>query len=200
MAKQAMIIRNLEREKEAVANLLAHLGAMVDDSELVKDTIEGETDFFKVIDSAVVQIAMDESHVAALDSMIKTLQGRKSRKAMRIETTQAAILTALDIAGQERHEGPLATVSVAKTPAKVIVTDESTIKSDFFNTPEPPAPQLDKRKLLAYLKERHDAIAAAANVPDANRAEYLKMVDEQKPPIVGAEISNGGTRLNVRFK
>lgn len=208
MAKQAAPIRNLSKEREAVAVLLDHLKKLaVDteseespDSELIRDTIEGETDFFEALDKAIESVAMDQAHVAGLESMAANIKARIDRKAARIEMTQAAILNALETAGIEKHEAALATISQAKKPLKVIVTDESTIPSKWFRIPEPPPPAVDKKALLDYFKERAEKLEAIEKMAEAERPAAREALLTEFPAIPGAELSNRETRLNMRFK
>jgi hypothetical protein len=206
--KSAPIIRNLQMEQQAVATLIDHLKhlavetetAETDDAALVKDMIEGETDFFAVIDAAIESVATDSAHIDGLKALQEKILIRLERKQQRIEMTKAAIFNALETAGQERHEGPLATISIGNNPAKVIVSDESTIPAKFWKQPEPPPPALDKRALLEYFKERNEAIAGLAKMAEADRPAALLAIGEKYPHIPGAEMSNDSKRLNVRFK
>ena len=206
--KSAPVIRNLEREAEAAKVLLANMADILgqsakeaeSDDALTHDMIEGETDLLAAIDSAVELIAMDQAHIDGLKELITTITERANRKAARVEVTKSAILAALEMAGLPRHEGALATVGTAKLPAKLIVTEESQIDSRFFVTPPPPPPQLDKRALLAYLKERAEGLEALADLDEADRAAAAARVNASFPAVSGAELSNGGTRLNLRFK
>lgn len=205
------VIRNLEKEKVAVATLLSHLGeiqaspdAGETDEALITDMIEGETDFFDALDQAAAFIALDEAHVAGIESMIEKLQGRATRKKARIELTRTAILNAMETAEQEKYEGAVATISAGKKPVSLMVIDESLIPSEFFTIPETPPPALDKRALLAKLKERTEAIEkavkAAAALPDDERAAAFAKIAADNPTIPGAELSNGGLKLSMRFK
>lgn len=208
MAKAPPPIRNLQKEKEAVAVLLGHLKSLaVDtdseespDAELIKDTIEGETNFLEALDKAVESIAMDKAHLEALDALTEKISVRKERKKARIEMTQTAILNALEMAGMDRHEGPLATISQAKKPLKVIVTDESAIPSTWFKTPEPPPPSLDKAALLDYFKARIERLEAIEKMPESDRPAAREVMLKDYPAVPGAELSNREIRLNVRFK
>lgn len=207
--KSAPIIRNLERETEAAKNLAFQIHQIIGDetaddsgenAQLQHDMIEGETDLFKAIDNAVEFIAMDLAHIEGLKALAEKIKARMDRKELRIDTTKVAILTALEISGLPRHEGALATISQAQLPIKLIVTEESQIDSKFFKIPDPLPPALDKRELLAYLKERDEALEALADIPEETRPQVAEQIAEKYPPVVGAELSNGGTRLNLRFK
>lgn len=210
MAKQAAsIVRNLALEAEAAKVLVAQMSEILgqagnDDQDspdqLYHDMVEGETDLLGAIDKAVEFIAMDEAHIEGLKLLIAKIQARLARKEMRIDTTKVAILTALEMANLPKHEGALATISQAKTPVKLIVVEESQIESKFFAEIPAPPPQLDKRALLTYLKERQDSFAELAKVPDDMRELVTAKWRETWPEVKGAEMSNGGTRLNIRFK
>ena len=207
--KSAPIIRNLEREAEAAKNLVVHMATILgedsqdesqENEQLHHDMIEGETDLLKVIDHAIEHIAMDTAHIEGLGLLAKKIADRKERKKMRIDTMRAAIKTALDISGLDRHEGPLATLSVGLNPIKLIVTEESMIDSKFFKIPDPLPPELQSKELLAYLKAQREAFESLADIPEAERETVKIDIMQKFPAIAGVELSNQDTRLNVRFK
>jgi hypothetical protein len=141
-----------------------------DDDEVVRDSIEGETDLHEAIEAAVKRLGDDLAAIEGLEAYMKKLDGRKARLKERVDATREAIANAMELARLPKMETPFATVTQKKIAPKVIITEEADIPSDFF---KPQPPKLDKRAVMAALKE--------------------------KQPVPGAQISNGGTTISVRW-
>lgn len=142
-----------------------------DDPKLILDMIEGETDLAEACCAVLEETLEDEALLAGTDSMIKTLQERKSRLERSIESRRGIILMAMEKAGLQTIKGPLATLAVTVTKPKTIVSDEAVIPSKFW---KPSDPKLDRSALSEALK-------AGEDVP-------------------GASLSNGGISLNIRVR
>lgn len=142
-----------------------------DDPKLILDMIEGETDLAEACCVVLEETMEDETLLAGTESMIKTLQERKSRLERSIESRRGIILMAMEKAGLQTIKGPLATLSVRPTLPKVNISDEALIPSRFW---KPSDPKLDK----SALKEALDA----------------------KETIPGASLSNGGVSLSIRVR
>lgn len=159
----------ISKEAEAAATLLKNIADIVADDEVAReDAIEGETNLKEVIAAAVEEIAEAEAMAEVIKVRAGDLAARKKRLEDRAEMLRAAIASALDHVDCKKLTLPTATLSVAPVPPKAIVIDEADLPSDFF---EPQPPKLDRRKLLAALKDG---------------------------PVPGAELSNGGTSLRIR--
>lgn len=162
--------RTLRDEAESARVLLANLRDIIgDDEEAAAGAIEGETNLIEAIAAAVEQIAADEAHAEATVAVMKRYSERKGRLEARAERARAAISVAMDMAGLKKLELPQAVLTIKATPAKAIVTDEAAIPSKFW---KPADPKLDKKAVL-------DALKAGETVS-------------------GAELSNGGTTLQIR--
>jgi len=141
-----------------------------DDDDVVRDSIEGETDLHEAIEAAVKRLGDDLAAIEGLEAYIKKLDGRKARLKKRVDTTREAIANAMELARLPKMETPLATIAQKKVPPKVIIADEADIPSDFF---KPQPPKLDKKAVM-------DALKAKQAVP-------------------GTQLSNGGTTISVRW-
>jgi hypothetical protein len=162
--------RTLKDETEAARVLLANLRDIIgDDEEAAATVVEGETDLFETLAAAVEQIAMDEARAESVASVIKRFSERKSRLEARAERGRAAVAVAMDMVGIKKADLPHAVLTVKATPPKAIVTDEAAIPSRFW---KPSDPKLDKKAVL-------DALRAGEKID-------------------GAELSNGGTTLQIR--
>lgn len=164
------IRRTLKDETEAARALLANIHDVVgDDDEAILGTVEGETNLIEVITRAVERLDELESHDEALAGLVKSYNARRDRLQNQGELLRAAISVALEAAGLKRLELPQATLTIKATPPSAVITDEAALPSKFW---KPSDPKLDKRAVLAALKE-------GETVP-------------------GATLSNGGTTLQVR--
>lgn len=162
----------LYRETEAARTLRAQLADILtgDDDDVMADMVEGETNLHEAIGSAIELLAGDSAALVGIDDLIEKLKKRRDRFALRIDNTRTALSVALEQAGRENFEHPVATISLRRVAASVTVTDEAAIPSRFFK--EQP-PKLDKVALKAALKDKQE--------------------------IPGAVLGNGGSALQVRF-
>lgn len=160
----------LTREAQAARDLIASLKDIIgDDEAFAMDVIEGQTSLVEVVNSLIAQEGEDEAHIRAIQDYQGKLSHRAANINARIERRRNALLAAFQNAGVKTLRCPLGTVGVRPTPAKVIATDESLIPDEFM---KPRDPVLDKRALLAALKE-------GRTVP-------------------GATLSNGGVTISIR--
>lgn len=171
------------------------------DAITIRDTIEGETDLFEVIAKVALQIAEDESRVEGISAIKRTLDSRKQRLENRAELLRGLLINALDMLAEKKLELPLATISVKPLAPKLVITDEPAIHSAFWKKSDP---VLDRQGLGDHLKARKAAMDELAERAqggltqeqlDAARTE----IDAAFPAVNGAELSNGGTTLQIRF-
>lgn len=158
----------ISKQAVAAAELVRALGEDSDDAVLVHDVIEGETDFFEAVERALDEIGECEIVAAGVKDMQDKLSKRLSRTNLRAEKLRGLIDQAFQMADIKSHKFPGATISTKAIPRKLIITDESAIPSKFF-VPQPP--KLDRK-----------ALTQAASVG----------------PVDGAEMSNGGTTIQIR--
>lgn len=156
-----------------VARSLLHTvrEALGDDEEAKVDTIEGETNLLEVIDATLSRLAELEDIEAAIADRIKSLKMRQERMANGQEVIRLAIMRAMGAVDLRKLERPEATLSVGRTPQKVVVTSEADLPSEYMRE-RAPVPDL---KLIG------EALKGGTAVP-------------------GAELSNGGETLSVRRK
>jgi hypothetical protein len=185
------------KEARAVASLkdsLAKMGA-ADDEEIVESSIEGETSLYEAIDLMLERIRNAQVMTEGLAAVIAGLESRKARYAKTIETHRTLIEQALMIAEiEEKIERPTATVSLAARQPKVEVQTEADIPARFFNAAPP---VLDKKALLAALKERAKAVAEVSDLPAEEREAAIAALP---PEIPGACLSNAAPSINIRVK
>lgn len=174
----------------AIRTTLAALGEEGDE-QLVIDTVEGETDFFEVVDAVLGRIADDTALVKAVEAQIGELNARKDRFKKRIETNKALLEQAFLEADLPKVERPGATLYLSNRAPKVIVETESAIPAKFW---KPGDPKLDSKALLEALKERRAAIEALPEDPEERAQAFAAL----PPEIPGATLSNGSRSLSIR--
>lgn len=157
---------NLTKQAVAAANLIRDIAS--DDAQLSHDMVEGETTFFEAVEAALAEI--DECDVMAegLKAHIKKLQDRLSRIEGRSDRLRGLIDQAFQMADVQTHKFTTATISTKRIPPKLIVNDEASIPSQFW---EPQPPKLDKKALA-------DAVKNGG--------------------VQGASMSNGGVTIQIR--
>ena len=171
MSSPQPVVRALEREMDAARILREHLADVAgDDADLIRDMIEGETSVYDLIDVAIEQLARDAAAVMGIEAFAEKLASRRHRLERRQEAFRVAIRTAMEVAEMHKRETPIATVTRKALPPKLITKDEAAIPSQFW-TPQPP--KLDRKAVL-------DALKSGTAIP-------------------GAELSNGGETLQLRF-
>ena len=166
------IAHTLNREAEAAASLIASMkDVLAGDDDLTSDTIEGETNLVEAINHAVARLAEIDAHNDAIKTQISNLKKRSDRFDAQAERLRAAVTLAMEMATLKKLELPIATVSLRSVPPKVIIASEADVPSTFWKQPDP---VLDKKAIMEALKA--------------------------KTPVPGAELSNGGMSIQVRFQ
>lgn len=159
----------INRQAVAAAELIRALGEEAEDETLVHDAVEGETDFFEAVDRALAEIGECEIVAAGIADMQKRLSDRLTRTNNRAEKLRGLIDQAFQMAEIKSHKFATATITTKAIPRKLIITDESQIPTRFF---KPQPPKLDRKELL-------DALKSGEAIP-------------------GADMSNGGTTIQIR--
>ena len=167
----AALQHSLHRETKAAAALRASLAAVTDDTDTIRDTIEGATSLHEMVRAVLMSIEEDQLMVDGCKARIADLSERKRRFEDRIETKRAMVEQAMQIGDITTLEMDVATVFLSTRQPKATATDEALIPSEFW---EPQPPKLDTKKLLAALKDGRS--------------------------IPGAALSNGSVSLTIRRK
>lgn len=154
--------------------LLVQFPELAEDDQALVDTLDGLSDLDQMLVAVMRSTEDDSMMVAGIKARVEELTERGKRLAHRIETKRDLICRVMDHAGIKKVEAAEFTLSLRQAPDKVVITDETLLPPRFLRTPEPPAPQPDK-KLIA------DALKAKQDVP-------------------GAMLSNGGVSLSIRRK
>lgn len=159
----------LRHEISEAQALLANMADILgDDAELAAATVEGETDLVEALKRATARVVELDGMIAGIGDILKTAGERSDRLKRQRERIKDLVCIAMETASIKKLETPLVTVSLRKTAASVLITNEADIPSSFW---KPQAPALDKRALLAALKDG---------------------------PIAGATLSNGGQTVSFK--
>lgn len=159
----------INRQAVAAAELIRALGEDAEDETLIHDTVEGETGFFEAVERALNEIGECEIVAAGIADMQKRLSDRLTRTNNRAKKLRGLIDQAFQMAEIKSHKFATATIASKSIPRKPIVSDESQIPTRFF---KPQPPKLDRKELL-------DALKSGEVIP-------------------GADMSNGGTTIQIR--
>lgn len=144
------IIRTAGHALDAARILRQQIAELADgDEEVIRDTLDGETDFAGIVRALLAAIGEDEAHEAGLKGYIDEMKARRERLARRAEIKRALLASALEIAGQKKLETALATVSLKPVAAKAIVTEESDVPARYW---KPQPPKLDLAALASALR------------------------------------------------
>jgi hypothetical protein len=192
----------LAREIEASKFLLEQLRGeggetVLEDSQLLADTLEGETSLFELVEAVVSSIYLeDEVALAGLKKASEFISNRKLAAENRIERKRTLIFTALQLAELDQMKTALKTVSIKKVAPKLQVIEESLIPTMWW---QPSDPTLDKKKLSDYLKARAEALELAAQIEDAaERKAAIEKIELEFLEVPGAELSNGSLTVSFR--
>jgi hypothetical protein len=152
---------DLYRETKAAEALRANFADIIgDEEETAADLVEGQTDLNEAIDTVVEQLVRYTAHVHGLNEYIDKLTARKGRLLQSIDNMRTALAAAMEQAGRKKIDHPVVTLSLRRVAPSVTVTDEAAIPSKFF---KPQEPKLDKRAVLAALKDKEDVPGATLN-------------------------------------
>lgn len=152
--------------------LLRRFPSLADDEQALIDTLDGISDLKEQITEVIRSAEDDEMLADAISDRIDQLKARQERLRTRSKGKRDAAFHAMQEAGIKKIEAPDATISLARSPVSVLITDDALIPGEYLRQPEPPAPKPDKKAIK-------EALVAGQEIP-------------------GCILSNGGARLLVR--
>lgn len=167
---------DLHKATAAAKTLRAHLADILtddewaEDADLIRDSIEGQTNLHEAIEGAAALVLETEGHLARIKMIAERLEARKRRYEARVRNVKMAVSVAMEMGELKSLELPFGTISQRNKPRALILQDESAVPSDYFVTP---APKLDRKALTAALKKG--------------------------ATISGAELDNGGVTVAFRW-
>lgn len=158
----------LERETLAAKAIVEMVSAEGDD-DLTIDMVDGETGFLDIIGWMLDKMNEDQVIVTGCKDLIETYTDRKKAAENRIARTKSTIEVALMQAGLDDKPIKLAqgTLSIRASQPSLGELDEAEIPSQFW-VKQPP--KLDKKALLAVMKEGEAVPGAKLNPPSRTMA------------------------------
>ncbi|MEQ8823799.1 MAG: siphovirus Gp157 family protein [Filomicrobium sp.] len=160
----------ISKETEAAKLILDAIADIVEDDEQAReDAIEGETDLKEVIQKALRDISECESMAVAIKDREDALKARRDRFKNRASILRSVVAKAMEDVEVKKMTFPEGTVSLRSVPPSLATQNEADIPSTYW---EPQPPKLDRRRLLADLKNGSD--------------------------IPGVSLTNGGSTLSIK--
>lgn len=154
-------------EQQVQALMLEHPDLM-NDEDLKADMLLGSTDFYELVEKIHRNIMENTILLQGLHDLIDGLKKRREMLENRIDFHRALIKRLMEVSDQRSIDLPAAKISLGKSPAKVIITDENAIPDEFVRIKRDPNKTAIK-----------EALVGGQDVP-------------------GATLSNGGTSLTIR--
>jgi hypothetical protein len=154
--------------EQQITALLNENPELLGDEELKADMLQGNTNFYELVEKIHLNIMHNSALMHGLIDILDDLNRRREVLRNRIEFQRALIKRLMEAADQRSIDLPAAKISLGKSPAKVIVTDENAIPDEFV--------RIKREPNKTAIKE---ALVGGKDVP-------------------GATLSNGGTSLTIR--
>lgn len=143
--------RKLTLEMQAAVRLKELLTAAYgDDTDLLRDSVEGQTNLHEAIGHAAVELAIVEGDKEGMEIVIAKLKERLTRYCKKAEGIRNAIQSAMEIAELTSLKTPTATLSLSPSQRSVEIIDLKAIPPVFMTQP---APVPDKKAISKALKE-----------------------------------------------
>lgn len=140
-----------------IQHMLAAFPELAEDDDLRLDTLEGETDFHRIM-SRLVRVRNEKlAEADGLSGYIGDLSERKARQVRGADGVKSLMLSLMSVADLPKLVLPEATISVTKPRASVEVTDVDALPQGTFATVRQP----DKAAIKALLEAGDDVPGAA---------------------------------------
>jgi hypothetical protein len=121
-----------------IRHMLAVFPELAEDEELRLDTLEGETDFNRIM-SRLVRVRNEKlADADGLAGYIGDLSERKARQVRGADGVKALMLSLMSVADVPKLVLPEATISVTKPRTSVEVTDPDVLPQGTFSTVRKP--------------------------------------------------------------
>ena len=147
---------NLPLLRQQIDALMLEYPQLADDEQLRVDTIEGETELFDLLGTILQDILAAKAMQTAIGERIKDLNARKERFGWREDACRKLAHRLMDLAHLRKVQLTEATFSVRASPARCIITDESSLPDKFM--------RIKKEPNLAVIK---DALKTGVDVKGA---------------------------------
>ncbi|MGN7311509.1 siphovirus Gp157 family protein [Alkalicoccobacillus gibsonii] len=133
--------------------------------EMIEDGEESYTDTLEAIEEAIEDkaenlaklIKSTEAQTEVIKAEEKRLADRRKAMENKAKNMKVYLQEQLELAGKTKIKGALLTVAIQKNPPSLNVLDQSLIPQNYFVQLDP---QLDKKALLAAIKEGQEIAGA----------------------------------------
>ena len=143
--------RRLELETRAAKRVKETLlAAYGDDTDLIRDVIEGETSVREALAAVAKTLQSVEGDIKGIEIVMAEQAGRKARYVRHRDGLREALACGMEVAEITSLKTPVATLSMRATPPSVEIIDQSVIPPAFMRVADPVP---DKRAILAALKD-----------------------------------------------
>lgn len=144
-----------------------------DDEQAIYDTLEALDMTFAAKATNIARVIKSAEAEAAA---IKAEEQRMAKRRRAVENKAAWLMDYLkrcmDATGsKEIKDDPALPIKMVNNPPSVSVIDERSIPGQYFEVPPPPPPKLDKRGLLAALKENPELCPKGATLVRTTRVK-----------------------------
>jgi hypothetical protein len=150
------LILDAETVKQQITALLADFPDLLDDCDLLADTLEGETNYLRVLDAIVEEIDEALSVKEAVRARRDKLKEREDRLTRKADKLRELAMSVLQASGLPRVKLPTATVSIRAGSQHVVFDDEAIIPQGYYRLEK----HILKGDILAALK-RGDEVPGA---------------------------------------
>lgn len=154
--------------EQSIKALLLDYPELNDDEELKQDMLHGSTKFIEVMEKLLLTMMEKQVLRDALGEFILALRLREATLEKRIAFLRSLMHRLMTATDTKSLDLPAAKLTVKSTPAKVVISDEDVVPVEFFRV---------KREL--------------------NKAAIKAALEDGKE-VPGANLSNGGTTIQVR--
>lgn len=129
---ERFVFIDAEAVKAQIADMLAAFPELADDETLRLDTLEGETDLFKVITKALNERFEADSMAEAIKARASDLYARQKRFERKADAMKKLIKALMDAADQDKITLPEATLSVTAPRPTINVTDSDQLPQGYY--------------------------------------------------------------------
>lgn len=153
-----------------IQHMLVAYPELGDDEELRLDTLDGETDFTRIM-SKLVRVRNEKlAEADGLATYIGDLSERKARKVRSAEGVKSLMLSLMSVADIQKLPLPEATLSITKPRESVEVTDLAALPQGTFTTVRQP----DKAAIKAMIEAGDDVPGAALKTSEPGLTVRVK--------------------------
>lgn len=151
------VFKDAELVKAEISRLLTVYPDIAEDTELLADTLEGETRLHEILERALSARQEAETMALAIKERETALKARRERYEQQSEAYKALMLHLMQYASQDKVTLVEATLSITKPRTSVEVTNEEDLPQGYFQT-----------KKIADKTAIKKAIEAGETIPGAS--------------------------------